>query len=185
MMPAAVALGSAILERDLIEARSLHAEWARVRAARQALSESGPGPRAAEPGVHVPVRLPRLLRPVAAPVTAPYGVARDAETSAWTFRTAISFQPRPGEPVRSPLAARVVRISPSLAGGDAVVLSADTDGWTIIVSGLTEVGVTVGAVVRRGDALGRADGPAGAAAAGVRLEVWRGRVPVDPAALLD
>lgn len=180
----AVALGSAVLERDLAEARSLRAEWERVRAAREALSATGPAPVAPTArGARVPVRLPRLARPVAGPVNAPYGLARDVETNAWTFRTAIGFRSSPGESVRSPLAGRVVRVAPSLAGGDAVVLASDADGWTVIVSGLAEVAVTQGAAVQRGDTLGRAPSPPAGDA--LRLELWRGRVPVDPAALLD
>jgi len=180
----AVALGSAILERDLAEARSLRAEWRRVRAVRGTLDAASAADAAGaerSPPRIIAAVAPGLVRPVTGAITAPFGVARDGASGAWFFRTAISFAARSTEPVRCPAGGRVVRVEPSLAGGQAVVIEADAHGWTFIISGLGAVSVTPGQSLQKGETVGRAEEQR---AATVRLETWRGRTPVDPAALL-
>ena len=203
----AVALGTAVLDRDLSEARQLRAELDRVRAERGNLrtgagsedrpgagsedrpgagSEGGPGEGEAIP------RLPRssppsswFLRPVFGAVVIPFGVARDPATGAWIFRAAASFAARATEPVRSPGSGRIIRVADSIAGGVAVVLAHDKDRWTSVVSGLGAVRVTPGDLVRRGDVLGiAASDSSGRSGSPVRIETWCRRSPVDPASVL-
>ena len=126
------------------------------------------------------------MRPVAGALVTPFGVGRDGATGAWLFRAAASFAAKPSELVRSPADARVARVAGSVAGGAAVVLSlaasaAQPEGWTVVVSGLASVAVAPGETVGRGEALGTARA---APASTVRVETWRGRSPVDPAAVL-
>jgi len=208
----AVALGTAVLERDLAEARSLRAEWERVRGLRElapsppvaaevtatasvTVGGTGVGTVAGSDIARGPAHPPRLVRPVGGPVTAPYGITRDPASGAWLFRSAVTLAARPAESVRSPVAGQVVRVARSLSGGEAVVLgtvaadAADTDGWSVIVSGLTGATVGAGQTVRAGEVIGRVEAPRGehagtTARASVRLEVWHGRAPVDPTALL-
>lgn len=178
----AVALGTAVLERDLVEARSLRDEWRRVRALRGTLDAAATqdaGDTDRSPPRVIAARAPALVRPVAGAIAAPYGVTRDAVTGAWLFRAAVAFAARPGEAVRCPVGGRVMRVEPSLAGGEGVVVEADAHGWTVILSGLAAVSVTPGQSLQKGERLGRAEGHRP-----VRLETWRGRTPVDPAGLL-
>ena len=176
----AVALGSAVLERDLAEARALHDEWERVRGLRGSLGEVSTPAADPPPGSPGTARPPTLVPPVSGVVLGPFGVVRDAATSAWWFRSAVVLAAHPGEAVRSPAGGRVVRVAPSLSGGEAIALETDVPGWSVIVSGLAAVTAVQGQMLRRGETVGQAETAAGAT---VRLEVWRGRVPLEPAAL--
>ena len=179
-----IALATAVLARDLLEARALRAELDRVRAERASLRDlvdeglrTGP-PKPAE--TDRPSRW--YLQPVAGCLVTPFGVARDPGTGAWIFRAAATYAARPGETVSSPTDARVMRVASSVAGGAAVVLAEEPGGgWTSVVSGLASVAVAPGELVGRGDPLGRVDGGAPGA---VRVEIWRGRTPIDPASVL-
>lgn len=181
----AVVLATAILERDLNEARAVRAELDRVRAER-AIFRDRPDHRAL--ATAVPARPPpafapaSFLRPVTGLLVTPFGVARDPATGAWIFRAAATYAAQPREQVRSPTQGRVARVANSVAGGVAIVLSQeDDDHWTVVVSGLSSVAVSPGEFVRRGDPVGRAPSTPGAV---VRIETWRGRTPVDPASVL-
>lgn len=185
----AVALSTAVLARDLEEARALRGELDRVRAERALVARNTPvgtrpGLDAGQTGAGT--RAPLLMRPVGGVLVTPFGVGRDGATGAWLFRAAATFAAKPSELVRSPADARVVRVAGSVAGGTAVVLSLTTsatqsEGWTVVLSGLASVAVAAGEMVGRGEALGTARG---APASTVRVETWRGRSPVDPAAVL-
>ncbi|MEP6655424.1 MAG: hypothetical protein ABJA82_18815 [Myxococcales bacterium] len=205
----AVALATAVLARDLEEARLLRAELERVRSERSAVSTSpasvGTSPSGScESGCDATPAAPRgptpaFLRPVSGTLITPFGVGRDRATGAWIFRAAATFGVSARETVRSPAAGRVVRVADSVAGGVAVVLtipgakaakSDESDGpdartgsptWTVVLSGLDSAAVAPGEDVARGAPLGTA--PVGPGAA-VRVETWRGRSPVDPAAVL-
>ena len=179
----AIAIGAAVLSRDLREARLYQGELERVREERRravAVAASSPAP---EGDAAIPARAPtltlRLLPPVAGRLVNGYGVARDEATRAWLFRTSASFAARSGEPVRAPSDGKVVRVAADVAGGVAIVLEHAT-GVRTIVSGLGSVSVGEGAFVHRGGALGLAP-PVPSL---VRLEVWRARQAVDPAPLL-
>jgi len=173
----AIALGVAILARDLDEAAVLRDELARVREERRTATEgmaraggAAPGAAAAATGAE------KLCAPVAGPMTSSWGVARDEATGGWLFRTAAGWSPRPGAPVVAPADGRVARVVPDVGGGWAVVL-AHPGGLTSVLGGLGSVAVSPRELVRRG-------APVGSAGAAVRLEVSRGRTPVDPATLL-
>jgi murein DD-endopeptidase MepM/ murein hydrolase activator NlpD len=173
----AIAIGAAVLSRDLREARLYQGELERVREERRravAVAGSAPVPEGdpAVPGL-------RLLPPVTGRLVNGYGVARDEATRAWLFRTSAAFAARAGEPVRAPTDGRVVRVAADVAGGLAIVLE-HAPGLRTIVSGLGSVTVGEGTFVHRGGPLGLAP-PVPAL---VRLEVWRGRQAVDPAPLL-
>ncbi|MEO8214876.1 MAG: hypothetical protein ABI560_16865, partial [Myxococcales bacterium] len=146
----AVALATAVLARDLEEARSLRGELERVRSERTALSTSavhrarGPGRAdgallvdasagtspsgSCESGCDatptaLPEPTPAFLRPVSGTLITPFGVGRDRATGAWIFRAAATFGVSAREIVRSPAAGRVVRVADSVAGGVAVVVA--------------------------------------------------------------
>lgn len=146
----AVALATAVLARDLEEARLLRAELERVRSERTALSTSavrrarGPGRAdgaplvdasagtsssgSCESGCDATPAAPRepspaFLRPVSGTLITPFGVGRDRATGAWIFRAAATFGVSAREIVRSPAAGRVVRVADSVAGGVAVVVA--------------------------------------------------------------
>lgn len=190
----AVALATAVLARDLAEARALRGELDRVRLQRSTLPPvSDETVRGEAAPVPLPAPGPAFIRPVAGALVTPFGVGRDGTTGAWLFRAAASFAVKPGEIVYSPADGRIARVAESVAGGVAVVLThalggpasgagavAGT-GWTVVLSGLASVAVAPGEMVRRGDALGTARRAPGAT---VRIETWRGRSPVDPAAVL-
>jgi len=171
----AIALGVAILARDLDEAAMLRDELARVREERRLAAEGlaragGGGPPPAANGAE------KLRPPVAGPMTVSWGVARDDATGGWLFHTATGWSPRPGAPVVAPADGRVARVVPDVGGGWALVL-AHPGGLTSVLGGLDSVAVGPREVVRRGALLG-------SAGVSVRLEVSRGRTPVDPAGLL-
>ena len=136
-----------------------------------------PADDASAGGARVPVA--RFLRPVAGRLVSGFGVARDEPTRAWLFRTAAAFSARAGERVRAPAEGRVVRVADDVAGGAAVVM-AHAGGIRTIVSGLGTVNVAEGALVSRGAPLGAASSLPSL----IRLEVWRGRQAIDPAAVL-
>ncbi|HEX2657503.1 MAG TPA: M23 family metallopeptidase [Polyangia bacterium] len=174
----AIALGAAVLARDLREARLYQDELQRVRDERAravAVADATAAPEAAV------VRAPalRLLPPVTGRRLDGYGVARDEATRAWLFRTSATFASRASEPVRAAAEGRVVRVGADAAGGIAVVVE-HASGLRTIVSGLASATVSEGTVVHRGGTLGTAP----AAPSRVRLEVWRGRQALDPAPLL-
>ena len=179
----AVVLATVVLERDLGEARLLRAELHRVREERAALNVGKISPDG-HPGVEGEPS-PSLLRPVQGGVVTPFGVGRDRATGAWIFRAAASYAARAAESVRSPADGRIVRVANSVAGGAAVVLAHDRGGWTSVMSGLGSVAVSAGDFVHRGDSLGSA-GPAAFGRLGrpIRIEIWRGRTPIDPDSLL-
>jgi murein DD-endopeptidase MepM/ murein hydrolase activator NlpD len=178
----AVALATAVLDRDLAEARLLRAELDRVRAERAQVGFQADPPEAFEaPVPPTPEVLPIFLPPVTGSLVIPFGVARDPATGAWIFRAAASFATGGGEPVRSPGDGRVVRVAASVAGGAAVVVAHEQDRWTSVISGLDSVAVASGEVVRQGDVLGTGPRRPGSA---VRIETWRGRTPIDPASVL-
>ncbi len=184
----AVVLATAVLERDLTEARLLRAELDRVRAERALLGpRTGPGgrqetgPESPGDAVATAPPSPPLLRPVDGAMVTPFGVGRDIQTGTWIFRAAVSFATPSPQPVRCPADARVVRVAASLAGGAAVVLAHDQNRWTTVISGFSVVSVATGDFVRRGGTLGTSSRGAGAT---VRIETWRGRTPIDPASLL-
>jgi len=179
-----IALATAVLARDLIEARALRGELDRVRAERASLRDlPDEGLRTGQPKQAETDRPRRwFLQPVAGSLLTPFGVARDPGTGAWIFRAAATYAAHPGETVSSPTAARVMRVASSVAGGAAVVLAEEPgSGWTSVVSGLASVAVAPGELVGRGDPLGRVDEGAPGA---VRVEIWRGRTPIDPASVL-
>ncbi|MEO5770263.1 MAG: hypothetical protein ABIS92_18040 [Polyangia bacterium] len=146
----AVALATAVLARDLEEARLLRAELERVRSERTALATSavhrarGPGradgallvdasagtspsgscESGCDPTPAAPREpMPAFLRPVSGTLITPFGVGRDRATGAWIFRAAATFGVSAREIVRSPAAGRVVRVADSVAGGVAVVVA--------------------------------------------------------------
>jgi len=172
----AIALGVAILSRDLEEAAVLRDELGRVREERRTAAEGMARARgeAAAPEAAATVA-EKLCVPVAGPMTASWGVARDDATGGWLFRTAVGWSPRRGAPVVAPAGGRVARVVPDVGGGWAVVL-AHPGGLTSVLGGLDSVTVGPRDLIRRG-------APVGSAGANVRLEVSRGRTPVDPAAL--
>jgi septal ring factor EnvC (AmiA/AmiB activator) len=179
-----IALATTVLARDLIEARALRAELDRVRAERASLRDlPDEGLRTGQPRPAETDRPRRsFLQPVAGSLLMPFGVARDPGTGAWIFRAAATYAAHPGETVSSPTAARVMRVASSVAGGAAVVLAEEPgSGWTSVVSGLASVAVAPGELVGRGDPLGRVDEGAPGA---VRVEICRGRTPIDPASVL-
>lgn len=197
----AISLAVAVLDRDLREAAVLRAELARVRQEREAAASSAadqaptgatpppapagePPPAAsASPPDHSPVfpPPPRMLAPVPGPPVLPFGVARDDSTGAWIFRAAAGFATKPKQPVRATADGRVKRIESDGADGLAVVLS-HAGGWTSVLSGLGAVVVSPRDGVGRGGLIGFAPGAGGSGI--VRVEVWRGRQPMDPVTLL-
>lgn len=105
------------------------------------------------------------------------------------FRTAT---PHPGltlrhsGPVRNVRAVafgRVVHVGPVRGLGNTVVLD-HASGWYTVYAGLADVSVTVDAVVREGDLLGRAERAPGDDATRMYFELRRGPVAVDPAPFL-
>ena len=177
----AIAIGAAVLSRDLREARLYQGELERVRDERRRAVALAATTSATEAGA-VPARAPapHLLAPVTGHLVNPYGVARDEATRSWLFRSSAAFAARPGEPVRAPADGRVARVAADVAGGTAIVLE-HPHGLRTIVAGLSSVTVSEGTFVYRGGGLGLAP-PAPSL---VRLEVWRGRQVLDPAPLLS
>jgi len=173
----AIALGVAVLARDLDEAATLRQELERVREERRsavaAAEVMAPGHDAAPVTQNAAVR---LRPPVAGPIVAPWGVARDDATGAWSFRTAAGYAPRPGAAVSAPAEGRIVRVEDEGGGGRALVL-VHPGGVTTVLSGLATVAVAPHELVRAGALLGTAGTT-------VRLEAWRGRTSVDPASLM-
>lgn len=201
----AISLSVAVLDRDLREAGVLRAELARVRQEREAAASSAadqaptgvtPPPDATPPPAGAPPPAasaspsglsplstppPRMLAPVPGPPVLPFGVARDDSTGAWIFRAAAGFAAKPKQPVRATSDGRVERIESDGADGLAVVLS-HAGGWTTVLSGLGAVVVSPREGVARGGIIGFAPRAGGSGI--VRVEVWRGRQPMDPVALL-
>lgn len=176
----AIALGVAVLARDLDEAAALRDELARVREERRsALAAVGStaGQAGADQAEDPAPRAPEKLRaPVAGPIVMPWGVTRDQATGAWSFRTAVGYAPRPGEPVLAPAEGRVARVADDGDGAQALVL-VHARGLTTVLGGLATVAVAPRELVRAGTVVGTAG-------ATLRLELSRGRTPVDPAPLL-
>ena len=177
----AIAIGAAVLSRDLREARLYQDELGRVREERRRAVAVAATVSVTEPEDVTSARgsPAALLPPVTGRLVNGYGVARDEATRAWLFRTSAAFAARAGEPVRAPTDGRVVRVAADVAGGLAIVLE-HAPGLQTIVSGLGSVTLGEGTFVHRGGPLGLAP-PVPAL---VRLEVWRGRQAVDPAPLL-
>jgi murein DD-endopeptidase MepM/ murein hydrolase activator NlpD len=175
----AIAIGAAVLSRDLREARLYQDELERVREERRRAVALVAAVTEAESVGSGRAPASRWLPPVAGRLMTGYGVARDEATRAWLFRTSAAFASRAGEPVRAPADGRVVRVAADVAGGTAIVLQ-HPQGLRTIVSGLGNVTVSEGTFVHRGGALGSAPPVPGL----VRLEVWRGRQAIDPVSLL-
>lgn len=177
----ALSIGAAVLSRDLREARLFQGELERVRDERRRVAAFSVATASSQPDSGGSSRGPtvRLLPPVAGRLINGFGVARDEATRSWLFRTTAAFAARANEPVRAGADGRVVTVAEDVGGGSAVVI-AHEQGLRTIVSGLGTVTVSEGAVVRRGAALGTAP-PLPSL---VRIEIWRGRQTVDPAALL-
>ena len=177
----ALAIGAAVLSRDLREARLYQGELERVREERRravAFAASSPGTET--DGAGAPrAAMPHLVPPVSGRLVNGFGVARDEATRSWLFRTAAAFAARGNEPVRAVADGRVVQVGEDVMGGLAVVLS-HPQGLRSIVSGLGTVTVSEGTVVRRSAALGTAP-PLPSL---VRLEIWRGRQAIDPTPML-
>jgi murein DD-endopeptidase MepM/ murein hydrolase activator NlpD len=171
----AIALGVAVLTRDLDEAAALQDELARVREERRS-AVAAANLTVIEPANAAPAGPARLRAPVVGPIAVPWGVTRDEATGAWLFRTAAGYATLPGSPVGAPADGRVVRVADDGAGGRALVL-VHPGGLTTVLSGLAAVAVVPREVVRAGTVVGTAG-------ATVRLEVSRGRTPIDPASLL-
>jgi len=185
----AVALATAVLARDLDEASTLQSELERVRAQRAILalksSRSETDSSRTAPSLFAGGA---ATKPVAGPLLTPFGVSREPITGAWMFRAAATYAAAASEPVRAPASGRVVRVTNSVAGGAALVLS-HAGGWTSIVSGMTSVRVAEGDEVGFGDDVGtafpgRTDNGAICAVPPIRVELWHGRTPMDPAAFL-
>ena len=170
----AIALGIAVLGRDLHEAAALRDELDRVRVERrEAVGAAG---ASVAGGVATGADGPGKLRaPVAGPIVAPWGVTRDEATGAWLFRAAADYAPAVGVPVIAPADGRVARIADDVGSGRALVL-VHAGGLTTVLGGLSTVAVAPHQLVRAGAVVGAA-GPA------VRVEVSRGRTAVDPASL--
>ena len=171
----AIALGAAVLARELDEAAALRDERERVRGERRA-AEAAAEARSTPDAVAATAAPSKLRAPVVAPITASWGVARDEATGAWLFRTAVRYAPAAGTPVVAPADGRVARVSEDVGGGRALVL-VHAGGLTTVLSGLATVAVGPRELVRAGAGIGTA-GPA------VRVELSRGRTAVDPASLL-
>lgn len=170
----AIALGVAVLARDLDEAAALQDELERVREERRTAVATAN--TSGEPANGITAAPARLRPPVSGPIVAPWGVTRDEATGAWLFRTAAGYATLPGSPVGAPADGRVVRVAEDRAGGRALVL-VHPGGLTTVLSGLATVAVVPREAVRAGAVVGTAG-------ATLRLEVSRGRTPVDPASLL-
>lgn len=167
----AIALGTAVLARDLDEAAVLQEELERVREERRSAATVIPSP------VGVAGAPAKLRAPVAGPITAPWGVSRDDATGGWLFRAGAGYTPRPGAPVVAPADGRVARVVGDGDGSGAwVLVLAHAGGMTTVLGGLATVTVAPHELIRAGTALGTA-GPA------VTVEVSRSRTPIDPATL--
>lgn len=170
----AIALGVAVLARDLDEAAVLRDELDRVRAERRAAVAAADARAAGDVSASAKAS-PKLRAPVAGPIIAPWGVVRDEATGAWLFRTAAGYAPAPGAPVVAPADGHVARVVTDVGGGRALVL-VHAGGLTTVLGGLATVAVVSGELVRAGAVIGTAGRV-------VRVEASRGRTPVDPAAL--
>lgn len=191
----AISLALAVLDRDLHEAAELRAELGRVRLEEAAAATSPeeaalpgamPAPDGATPtGRASPVDRTassvQMLAPVPGAPALQFGVVHDDSTGAWLFRTAAGFRTKPRQSVRAPADGRVERVEADGGSGWAVVLS-HGGGWITVLGGLGTVTVSPRVAIRRGEVLGLA--PGRGATAILRVELWRGRQPIDPMSVL-
>jgi murein DD-endopeptidase MepM/ murein hydrolase activator NlpD len=184
----ALAVGLRALERDRNEARTLDEEAIEAREDRARLDRSPDHPDelagdassiASSDASSAGSPPPSLVAPIAGGVlVALFGPGREPSTGVWLNRSGARLRGRAGAPVRAVGAGVVRRVAPSPAGGLALVVD-HGGGWTSIVAGLAEVGVTPGARIARGDRVGYL-GPGQGAGPELVLELWRGRTAVDP-----
>ncbi|MBX7541481.1 murein hydrolase activator EnvC family protein [Qipengyuania sphaerica] len=150
-----------------------------IRARLSALD--GPVARPADPasakvpspgrGRNASAALGTYVLPVAGSITAGFGESMEAGSR----RPGIVIAPRPGALVVAPGAGRVA-FAGAYEGYGRIVIIEHEGGYTSLVTGLAEIAVTTGQVLRSGSPLGRAErtGPE------IALELRRGGKPVNP-----
>jgi murein DD-endopeptidase MepM/ murein hydrolase activator NlpD len=176
----AVAVGARALGRELAETRVLAVELAQARAERETIQAAG-----AVNG-ETPSRAPAPPPPFVMPLLGPgrlvsrFGAARDPATGLSLIQAGVRIDAPIGASVGAAAAGTVQRVAPTPAGGLAVLID-HGGGWTSVLTGLAAVEAEPGQRIGAARRLGRvAPAPPGAAG-GITLELWRGRVAVDPA----
>lgn len=164
--------------RSAGEARSLRDEVERVRRDRAALGAAAERVLPPEPAEQ-----PRFMRPVKGAVVGQAGMRKDPVTGVEVRQDALQILARMNDPVQAPAPGTVRRVETQPQGGFAVV-TAHEGGWISVLSGLRDVSVRPGETVAQGSALGLAGRNLDGACV-VALELWHGRVAVDPSPLVS
>jgi murein hydrolase activator len=171
----AVDLALLAARRGAAEARAFSDELARVRQERAAMGHLSVQSE-------LPDDRPDFQRPVRGALVGAAGMRVDPGTGVEIRQDSVQLLARMNEPVLAPAAGRVSRVEALPQGGFAVVMEHEAS-WTSILSGMREVSVGVGQTLAAGGDLGLAGRNLDGAAV-IAFELWHGRSPVDPAALL-
>jgi septal ring factor EnvC (AmiA/AmiB activator) len=122
----------------------------------------------------------RLVSPLAARITLPFGVVVDDVYQTTTFRKGVEFEAEGGESVRA-VAAGAVRFAGWFRGYGRLVIVDHGDDYFTVVSHLEDTFVAVGDVVAEGDTLGSAGDTGSLKGPTLYFEIRRGSEPLDPA----
>lgn len=164
-----------LVERELAERRLLADEAGQLRDARARTQASA----ARVSGLVLPTE---LARPAAGTIARNFGTFTHERSKTTLSRRGIDLEV---ETRRAPVAAMadgIVRYAGPIRGLDAGVII-DHGGYLTILAKLGEIGVPVGAPVKRGDPIGRA--ARHRVYIEVRVEVGPAGVPIDPEPLWD
>jgi septal ring factor EnvC (AmiA/AmiB activator) len=140
------------------------------------------------PPVPVPGAVPfaslrgALDPPVDAPLVERFGRVQD-EFGTATFRKGVEFGAKAGEPVRG-VADGVVRFAGWFRGYGKIVIVDHGASYFSVCGHLSEIAVSVGDAVRRGDTLGAAGDTGSLAGPRLYFEIRQGGKALDPAAWL-
>ena len=170
------------VRRDRTSERQLLLE---LEQAAQALEETirSLGARAAESGSVAGsgfgARQGRLVPPVRAAISEPFGKVVDPEFQTTTFRSGIDFAAPGGAAVRT-VAGGVVRFAGWFRGYGRIVIVDHGDGFHTISGHLDEIHVKVGVAVEEGESLGTVGETGSLGGPSLYFELRQDGRPIDP-----
>jgi septal ring factor EnvC (AmiA/AmiB activator) len=121
----------------------------------------------------------RLVPPVRAAISEPFGKVVDPEFQTTTFRSGVDFAAPGGASVRT-VAGGVVRFAGWFRGYGRIVIVDHGDGFHTISGHLDEIYVKVGVAVEEGEALGTVGETGSLGGPSLYFELRQGGQPIDP-----
>lgn len=166
-------------EREVARRRAA----ARAEAARAAADAAAATLASHPAGMVGPIGGHGLLRPVAGPITSPYGRRFHPILRAWRLHDGTDFQAACGTPIRAAQAGRVQRRSSNAGYGNRLMLDHGMVAGRHLVTGYnhaTRYLVGVGARVQRGEVIGYVGNTGFSTGCHLHLMVWANGAVTDP-----